>query len=274
VKISDDTLEILSALEFPQPDRVVIAERLDARTYKRVNDVLVTLGGAWSKKDKVHVFAGDARALIDQTIDAGEITTLREANSELGHFPTPGPLAAELVEMAEVGPKMRVLEPSAGDGAIVLALQDKGAIVTAVERSPVRRGNLLIRVLKSRDQLAPETDFMSYEADEPFDRCVMNPPFCRSGLGDHLDHVRRAYGMLKPRGLLVAVLPSSIRFRRDRRHEEMRTWCEERGTIEPLPEGSFRESGTGVCTVVVRLEAPPAPRRASPRPRAAKAGPS
>lgn len=263
MKIDNDTIGVLSALEFPRPDRAVIAERLDASAYKRVNEVLGALGGAWSKKEKAHIFGSDARSLVDRAIDAGEVTTTREANAELGHFPTPATLADRLVKAAQVGRGMRVLEPSAGDGAIVMALQDVGALVTAVERSPVRREILLIRVLKSRDELAPETDFMEYRASGLFDRVVMNPPFCRSGIGDHLDHVRRAHGLLKPRGVLVTVLPSSIQFRRDRRHEEMRAWLEARGTISPLPDGSFRASGTEVCTVMATIEAPPAPRRAT-----------
>ena len=50
-------------------------------------------------------------------------------------FPTPPDLARRVVELAEIGAGMRVLEPSAGTGALVRAIQQalEGADVVAVE---------------------------------------------------------------------------------------------------------------------------------------------
>ncbi len=253
--IDEDTLAILSALEYPNQHHARIVEQVGHRAYRRVNSVLEALGGSWSRADRAHVFTGDARELIDQAITTGEVLAEVSPDAQLGHYPTPEPLARELVRMANVQRGNHVLEPSAGDGAIVLALQDAGAIVTCVERAPLRREKLLVRVLKSRDVLAQAIDFMMFEHGRPFDAIVMNPPFCRSGQGDHLDHVRHAHRMLRPGGVLVSVMPSSLTFRRDRRYAETRAWCEARGEISPLPAGSFSASGTEVNTVVVRLRA-------------------
>jgi hypothetical protein len=56
--------------------------------------------------------------------------------SELGQWHTPADLAAKMVAYAGVRPGMRVLEPSAGGGAIVRPLLAAGARVTAVEIDP------------------------------------------------------------------------------------------------------------------------------------------
>jgi len=249
VRLDTDVLEILSEMEFPTATSARIAGgQLDRKLYQRVNKALQALGGKWTTSKKAHVFGSDARARIEHAVTTGEV----ETGQDVGHFPTPALLAAKLVRLADVRKHHHVLEPSAGGGAIVDKIVAAGAKAYAVERDPDRR-----RALTGRCNVAADVDdFLDFGVSGPaelFDRVVMNPPFCKVGRGDHLDHVRHACSMLVEGGVLVSVLPSSIEFRRDRRYSEFRAWCEERGTIEPLPSGSFKESGTGVETVVVRL---------------------
>lgn len=253
MKIDQDTLSRLSLLEYSHGGKHVrITEQLDRSAYKRVDAALAALGGAWSRRDKAHVFPGDARPAVDLAITTGAVTT----DADLGHFPTPPSLARELVQIADVRPGHSALEPSAGGGRIIDALLAAGATVTAVERDPHRRRQIAAR---PGSVVVLETDdFMLHDPGldrARFDRVVMNPPFARVGAGDHLDHIRHAHRMLRPGGVLVSVLPSSLTFRRDRRYAEAREFYRSNGTIRPLPDGSFRESGTGVATVVVRLEA-------------------
>lgn len=248
MKIPQNILAILSDLEV-DGTRVRILDQLDRATYTKVNKVLEAIGGKWSRKDKAHVFGSAVAPRLDLVMMTGEV----ETGQDVGWFP----LAARLVDMAGVRPGERVLEPSAGEGAIVLAIQDVGGVVTAVERDRKRGDRLLEHVLKSGDFLTNVDDFMDYRllpGARKFDRVVMNPPFCKVGKGDHLDHVHHAYAMLRPGGTLVSVMPSSIQFRRDVRYKQFRQWVEDSGTIESLPEGSFRESGTGVNTCVIRIE--------------------
>lgn len=260
-KVAADVLEILSELEFPAPRHARLPARLgrlDRSLYTKVDKVLRSLGGAWKSKLGVHVFGEgeDASALVDRVLTSGEVTTDRD----LGNFATPARLASELVGLAGVRPGHRVLEPSAGTGRLVDALLAVGAQVTAVERQLARRYALLNRVVRDGEQrlsVATVDDFMLFEDPTPFDRVVMNPPFTRSGAGDHLDHVRRAHRMLAPGGTLVSVLPQSVSFRRDRRYAEFRDWLLSVGGSElrELPAGTFRESGTDVRAVVVSARA-------------------
>ena len=80
----------------------------------------------------------------------------------------------------------------------------------------------------------------------------MNPPF--NG-GADVDHVRRAFDCLRNGGRLVGVLSGGVTFRQDKATTLFRAWVRDQGgVIESLPEGSFRESGTGVNTAVVVLD--------------------
>lgn len=266
MRIDEATLTIMSdAFEYPTAHHVRIVKQLDRAAYQRVDKVLVAIGGKWSRAAKAHTFTSDARPLVDAVIDSGMVDTARD----IGWFPSPPAVVAELLQRAEVRPGMRVLEPSAGTGSIVVALLAMPSVrVVAVERHLERRAAL--RAIVSRDTqalltIADVDDFLDTSPGSwklggaergpwRFHRVVMNPPFCKVGNGDHIDHVQHAWSMLAPDGVLVSVMPSSITFRQDRRHVAFRAWVAERGgAIEPLPDDSFKASGTGVRTVVVTV---------------------
>ncbi len=267
--VPEDVLAVLSELEFPQADRACFPAhlgKLDRALYVRVDKILRAIGGVWTARHQAHVFSGpgvDARARVDGVVTSGEVTTDRD----LGNFATPVLLAHELVVLAGAGPEHDALEPSAGSGRLVSAMLAAGVrTVAAVERDPARR-RALVQLSRERAGTrlvvaAASDDFLTIDwAGQAFDRVVMNPPFCRSGRGDHLDHVRRAHDLLRPGGMLVAVLPASVTFRIDRRHQAFRDWLTQHagagsddGIVRDLPAGTFRESGTEVRAVVVRLQ--------------------
>jgi type I restriction-modification system DNA methylase subunit len=248
MKISNDTMALLSLVAC-NGNRAVIVEQLERKDYVTVNKVLEALGGKWSKKDRVHLFPSDAGELLDAVMLAGEVTTKRDT----GFFPTPPPLAKLLVDRLGVKPGMLALEPSAGTGNIVAPLLQAGAEVIAIERNEEMRTALAkIRAGETPHITVPHIDnFMRFRArDEArvIDVVAMNPPFCKSGEGDHLDHVRHALGLLKKGGRLGAILPAGVQFRKDKRHRELRELLQSLGTIESLPPLSFRASGTDVST--------------------------
>lgn len=270
MKISDEVMAVLSTVEVgpgpaPAGSSVTITTgQLDRKLYVKTNEVLEALGGLWSRKAKAHVFpttVSETRDRLDVAIVSGDVTTPKD----LGFFPTPVEIARDLVRGVSLTKGQRVLEPSAGTGRIVDAVLDlTEADVMAVEVD-TSMAVLLDQANHARRNVPMGArctvvcrDFLSMAFDQPpFDAAIMNPPFIRGALGDHLDHVRHAAGMVKPGGDLVAILPSGVVFREDRRHREFRDWIAQLGgTIKELPEGAFRESGTGVRTVVVRAKVP------------------
>lgn len=116
-----------------------------------------------------------------------------------GFYPTP----ATVVEMmlARLAPLERshhVLEPSAGRGDIADRLRAHVDRVTLVEPHP-----LLAGLLAGKGYTPFTGCFEAYDPPQSFDRIAMNPPFAG---GRDMDHVRRAFGMLAPGGMLVALM--------------------------------------------------------------------
>ncbi|WPG35331.1 DUF4942 domain-containing protein [Variovorax sp. EBFNA2] len=121
-------------------------------------------------------------------------------------YPTPGPVARAAVELADVQPGHAVLEPSAGQGALAEHLT--AGDLTCIEIAPLH-----CEILRARGFNVVQADFVLWaDAQHPdgarFDRIVMNPPYSE---GRWKRHTERAAGLLKPRGVLVAVLPASAR---------------------------------------------------------------
>jgi protein-L-isoaspartate O-methyltransferase len=160
-------------------------------------------------------------------------------------FPTPRELAARMVELADIRAGHRVLEPSAGTGAIVDALPDQASI-TAVEinNSLCRRLNTMPKITRT-----VEADFLECNGDlGKFDRILMNPPFQN---GADIQHITHALKFLKPDGILVAICANG-----PRQNDKLRPIVDERGgEWEELPEGTFKDQGTGVRTVLLTIPA-------------------
>lgn len=252
-KIDQNVLEVLSGLTV-RGNFVTLGAQLDRKMYLKVNEVLAALGGRWERSMGVHIFEQSPQAALDNVIDTGEVVR----DKDLGFFATPPDLAARLVDIAEVQGDMDVLEPSAGEGAIVGALLDAGAVVHAFEIDARRFGKLEQLYGKKRTVVLTPANFMGATPDlTGYARVVMNPPFCKVAAADHIDHVQRAFQWLRPGGMLVSVLPASVSFRQDRRYRAFRDWYKGfKGVLSDLPDDSFKASGTGVRTVVLEMRKP------------------
>ena len=84
-----------------------------------------------------------------------------------------------------------------------------------------------------------------------YDRIVANPPFLRQL---DIKHIQHALHFLKPDGLLTSVMSASVSYRSNKLTTEFRELIAARnGSIEELPDGSFKESGTLARTVIVTI---------------------
>lgn len=180
-------------------------------------------------------------------------------------FATPAALAARMVELAQLSDGDRVLEPSAGTGRIVDAIAGRGltGMIVAVEVSRPLADSLRARFeTYSRPGLGIEVhaaDFLQDMAIGRFDAVIMNPPFIG---GADIKHIKRALQYLKPGGRLVAICAGG-----PRQAAELRPMVDAMGgTWEPLPADTFRESGTGVNTVLLCVDAPDVARQDPPEP--------
>ena len=224
--------------------------QLPRKLYERTDEVLRALGGRWCSRSRTHRFERDPSEALSKVLDDGAVATARD----LGWFPTPAALARSLVERAAVTPGARVLEPSAGEGAIVEALLCAGAEVTAIEIEPRRVERLRARFPQVT---VVEGDFLAKQPRDlgVFAAVVMNPPFSVDGLqGADVAHVSHALEFVRYRGALVAVMSAGAASRETGLAPKLRAQIDElEGVIEPLPEGVFRASGTDVRAVVATL---------------------
>jgi predicted RNA methylase len=216
--------------------------QLDRKLYLSVNKVLEELGGKWNRHKKAHIFAEEPLERLDRVVESGEVLF----GKQLGYFPTPEPLAKEIVRRAGVRAGHRVLEPSAGDGAIARAARDLCARVLCIEIDEGRCAKLHADGFG----LALQADFLRVSANPIYDAVVMNPPFGRQ---QDVDHILWALHFLRPGdSMLVSVASASVRWRDNKKTTGFRQLVGERGgSIEDLPDGSFVEAGTAVKTVLV-----------------------
>ncbi|HLT37636.1 MAG TPA: methyltransferase, partial [Enhygromyxa sp.] len=176
-----------------------------------------------------------------------------------GFFPTPRPLVERMVDAAELAPGMRVLEPSAGDGAIALVIRERHP---DVELDVIERQVSLRELLELQGFPPVADDFCAYTPAAPYDRILMNPPFETK---QDIQHIGHALDLLAPGGRLVAIASAGLSFRDDPKTKALRDRVEALGgRIESLPQGSFEASGTGVSTVLVVVDQPPAATRREP----------
>ena len=247
MRIATDVLTAISAAAVTG-NQLVLTDQLDRALYQRTNKVLVAAGGLWNRKAKAHIFAGSLTAAerIEQILVTGEIVV---PTDDFDFYPTPAALAAEIAVMADLAPGHVVLEPSAGDGALVNACFAAG--VRSVDCVELHGGMAAALRTDTRIGSVQQIDFLrcAPQRDRLYDRVVMNPPFSRQA---DIRHVAHALPFLAPGGLLVAIMASGVVFRQNMLTSEFRELVYARGgTITPLPERSFAKSGTDIHTVVV-----------------------
>jgi predicted RNA methylase len=245
VKLSNQVLSVLSD-SLVSGNKLFLRGDLDRSTYVAVNKALEASGGKWNRKEKAHVFDCDAGGRVEQMILTGSVDVPKD---EYDFFPTPKPIVSRLVQYAGIESGSRVLEPSAGRGAIAVECIDAGALVDCVEMMPANYESL-----KSIGGISSITnaDFLSIEPNQLYDAVIMNPPFSKRA---EIHHVNHALKFVKSGGALVSVMSSGITFRNDKLTQSLRDHIEANGFIEPIEAGAFKESGTMVNTVIVVIRA-------------------
>jgi 16S rRNA G1207 methylase RsmC len=151
-----------------------------------------------------------------------------------------------MIEFGGVKNNSKVLEPSAGTGHIVKKLLAMDCKITCIELNEKRAEEL-----KKLTPAVKCMDFLQCPSSQGYDHVVMNPPFSKQA---DIDHVLHAFNFLKEGGTLVSVMASNITFRENSKTVKFRKFLEHHGgEIIKLDSNSFKESGTGVSTVLVKI---------------------
>jgi hypothetical protein len=240
VKVAEDVMAVLARAHC-DGGKLVLVGQLDRKMYEAVNQVLVAAGGKWNRGAKAHLFEGVAAERIEQVLLTGEVTTVQDLN----YFPTPEWIGRQMLDYGDVYCGMTVLEPSAGRGALVNVISQR-AVVDAIEQHEPFVKEL---VDTGHCRSVAAGDFLAIRPEGPlYDRVVMNPPF---GKQADIRHVLHALQFVKPGGRLVSVMANGVGFRSNRDTVAFRLRVEDAGGyFDLLPDDAFKESGTGVRTVL------------------------
>ncbi|KAF6620463.1 N-6 DNA methylase [Paenibacillus sp. EKM102P] len=169
-----------------------------------------------------------------------------------GYFPTPKTIVERMIELVDIQDGETILEPSAGNGNILDGvneyIQDNNL---NAELHGIEWNHTLRQILELKQYKLVANDFIEFTPFTKYNKIIMNPPFEKS---KDVDHVLKAYDCLKDGGRLIAIMSPHWTFANDTKSIQFRNWLNDKGYYEKLPEGSFKESGTGVNTVLVVIE--------------------
>jgi phospholipid N-methyltransferase len=252
--IPEEVLEVLRNCSCDGKSVVLHTPNMPRPLYVAVNKVLEMLGGKWDKKTKSHIFQDETEQLISLAIMTGLVADYKK---EFQIFETPDAVADLVVEKANINPAHRVLEPSAGRGQILKAInramaayKNKPQIYTCEMHEP--------NVKHLKETFADcagflRNDFLTLPLEGYlFDRIVMNPPFRN---GQDIAHVRKAFLHLADGGRLVSVTYPGWQYRTDKKYSDFREWLsEEKHEVEEIPAGSFSASGTSIKTLLLTID--------------------
>lgn len=165
-----------------------------------LRELLLSIGGAEKPGNaRAFVFDYDVKPVLMEISVRGTVPSSRSYQ----FYPTPAGLAERLVELADIQPGHKCLEPSAGQGGLAAFMP---ADSTLVELSPL---NVSVLEAKGFGQVI-QADFLAWagkavSSSARYDRIIANPPFDQ---GRWLAHIEHAATLLATGGKLCAILPA------------------------------------------------------------------
>lgn len=198
---------------------------------------------------------------VEKAATSADIKRSTAVSKNLQFYRTPEKTVKRVLQDVYLREGMKILEPSAGDGAFVKEiLKAPGVTVDAIEIDFDRAAILSCLPRDPGRMNVQVANFLNVAPRPEYNAVIMNPPF----YGTHwMQHVMHAWDFLAPGGQLVAILPVTADVGETTKHAQFRAWVEKndwRGygsRFRDLPEGSFEESGTMINTVVLTMQKAP-----------------
>jgi hypothetical protein len=217
--------------------------QFDRKIYLEVKKTLELIGGKW-KGEKVagFVFAIDPTDLLNQVAN-GEKRNLKK---EFQFFATPTNLAEKLVYYADLKNYDTILEPSAGQGAIIEHINKQCTVIPdcfeimGVNKSILNKTDLKFNLVGD--------DFLKSD-DKEYSKIIGNPPFSKN---QDITHVYKMFSKLNRGGRIVTIMSKHWQNSTNKKETEFRNWLDalEVELVE-IDAGKFKERGTSIAPVIV-----------------------
>ena len=218
--------------------------QFNKKSYAEAKKWIEEAGGSW-QGGKIQGFTFPFNAdRVFGILHDGKRCNLQQ---EFQFFATPPEVADWLVMLAGgVHEDEKVLEPSAGTGAIIDAIHRncKDVIVDCFELMPENK-----EILSKKENInLLGDDFTTFNL-ALYDKIIANPPFSKN---QDIRHVKRMYEHLKQGGTVAAIMGCHWKSAQEKECVEFRKWLEDiGGKSYDIEAGSFKESGTGIQTIAV-----------------------
>lgn len=250
----------------------ITTEQFDRIIYEEVKRTFANNGGKWKGKPlNGFVFDRDPKDMLEKLRSGVKVNT-KKAFQE---FFTPYTLADKMASMCEIIDGDEVLEPSCGSGrllnACIAKYYEKNFHVSAVELNEFWVKDIDTLLENASNVIGynlSNCDFLSWKTKGDYDVIIANPPFTKN---QDVVHVNKMYTHLKSGGRLVSLMSTSWLHRQTGQiNTDFRKFLgitnlavpkrkvafqdeEKYVSIELLPAGTFKESGTMVETVLLKI---------------------
>lgn len=221
--------------------------QFNKKSYAEAKKWIEEAGGSW-QGGKVQGFTFPFNAdRVFSILHEGKRCNLQQ---DFQFFATPPEVADWLVMLAGgVHEDEKVLEPSAGTGAIIDAIHRScnDLVVECFELMPENK-ELLSK--KSNINILGD-DFTTYDLGL-YDKIIANPPFSKN---QDIRHVKRMYEHLNNGGTVAAIMSCHWKNASEKECADFREWLKDvHAKICDIEEGSFKQSGTGIETTAVIIQ--------------------
>lgn len=212
--------------------------QLSRNEYLEVKNKLEHIGGKW-KGGKIQgfIFQSDPTHFLKQ-ISKGENVNLKK---EFQFFATPEKLADELVYLSDLKQHDTILEPSAGQGAIIKSINKVCDVIPDcyelmdVNIAVLNKSGLHFNLIGN--------DFLKHNG-KTYNKIIANPPFSKN---QDIDHLKEMYECLSRSGRLVCITSESWVYGSQKKQVEFKKWLDEvEAEVVDIEKGTFKESGTMV----------------------------
>ena len=245
--MTEKTKEILEKSEINENYLKLPNIILNRDEYVDVKKTLDGIGGKWKGgKIQAFTFNSSPKELLDNILGGKKINLKKDFQ----FFPTPSIIADRLVQLAEIEKEHTILEPSAGQGAIIEAIRKVSKKVIGYYELVKQNKDILES--KELNTLCLGDDFIENKVLVKFDRIVANPPFTKN---QDIIHLLKMYDCLNNNGILVCITSTSWERGTQKKQLEFKQWLKSvNAEILKIDAGSFKESGTNIETRIIKIK--------------------